>query len=123
MQSWKELVRLVNGRPFSVRKIRIPSQEIEIEGDFSPPPLALLPMDDQVFAAAFIASHGSIKKMEELFNISYPSVKNRLNRIAEKLDFVDIKIEHSPDTKRRTGVLARLEAGEITVADALEALR
>jgi hypothetical protein len=80
-------------------------------------------MDDQVFAAAFIASHGSIKKMEELFGISYPSVKNRLNRIAEKLDFVDIKVQHSPDTSRRTGVLARLEAGEITVADALEALK
>ena len=79
MNSWKELIRLVNGKEFSVRKVRVPSEDIEIQGDFEIPPLAKLSMEDQIFSAAFIASHGSIKKMEELFGISYPSVKNRLN--------------------------------------------
>lgn len=123
MHSWKELIRLVNGRPFTVRKIRIPSEDIEVQGDFEPPPLARLAMEDQVFAAAFIASHGSIKKMEELFGISYPSVKNRLNRLAEELDFVNVKVETRNESKERIDLLARLEQGEISVAEALEGLK
>ncbi|MFV2021178.1 DUF2089 family protein [Micromonospora sp. LOL_023] len=44
--------------------------------------LAQLSVDDQVFVAAFVRLHGSIKKMERIFGVSYPTVKSRLNRIA-----------------------------------------
>jgi hypothetical protein len=33
----------------------------------------------------FVRSHGSIKDMEKAFGISYPTVKNRLNRIIDQL--------------------------------------
>jgi hypothetical protein len=80
--------------------------------------LAKLGMEDQVFVAAFVRSHGSIKQMEQLFGISYPTVKNRLNRIAEKLKFVEITLaEDSSD------ILAQLERGEITAKEAIERLR
>ena len=45
--------------------------------------------EDQVFVAAFLKSHGSIKEMEQVFGVSYPTVKARLNRIAGQLEFVE----------------------------------
>jgi hypothetical protein len=40
-----------------------------------------------VFVAAFVRSHGSIKEMEQVFGVSYPTVKARLNRIAAMLEW------------------------------------
>ena len=31
--------------------------------------------------AAFVRCHGSIKQMEKYFGVSYPTIKNRLNKI------------------------------------------
>ena len=38
---------------------------------------------------AFVQVHGSIKEMERIFGISYPTVKNRLDAIAEQLPLVE----------------------------------
>ena len=67
---------------------------------------------------AFIRSHGSIKEMEALFGISYPTVKNRLNRISQMLEFVEI---NPPASK--TEILEELDRGEISVQEAVEKLR
>ncbi len=55
--------------------------------------------------------------MEQLFGISYPTVKNRLASIAGKLEFVDI---NPPASRMET--LARLEKGEISADQALKIL-
>lgn len=89
-----------------------------MEGAFVPPPLATLEPADQVFVAAFVRSHGSIKEMERLFDQSYPTIKNRLNRIGAALGFMDVKAP--PD---RGEVLERLAKGDISVDDAIAALR
>jgi len=67
---------------------------------------------------AFVRSHGSIKEMEALFGISYPTVKNRLNAISARLPFVEV----SPPSDN-TEVLDRLDSGEITVEEALKILK
>jgi hypothetical protein len=70
-----------------------------------------------VFVAAFLKSHGSIKEMEQVFGVSYPTIKARLARIAGALDFIDT----SP-APARSEVLDRLAAGEITAEEAIAAL-
>lgn len=117
-KDWQELTKLSGGEPLIIEKIRLISKDITIEGSFELPPLAKLTMEDQVFIAAFVRCHGSIKEMEGLFGVSYPSIKNRLNRIGEKLDFVNINLS-SPNTE----ILSRLERGEISAKEALELLR
>ena len=72
------------------------------------PPLARLSGEDQLFLIAFVKSDGSIKEMERIFGISYPTVKNRLNRIAAQLDYVEI---NPPPSAME--LLGRLEKGEI----------
>jgi hypothetical protein len=114
---WHELTRLTGAQPFVVERVRLVEKDIAIEGAFAPPQLARLSAEDQVFVAAFVRSHGSIKEMEQMFGVSYPTVKARLARIAASLEFVD----ESP-APARSEVLERLARGEITAEAAIAAL-
>jgi hypothetical protein len=91
--------------------------DLALEGSFEISPLAMLSVADQVFVTAFVRHHGSIKKMEELFEISYPTVKNRLNAIGSALD----KSYQAPSANAI--VLEQLASGEISVEEALERMR
>jgi len=114
---WQDLTDLTRGEPFVVERVRLTGNDVAIEGRFEPPQLARLAIDDQVFVAAFVRSHGSIKEMERIFGVSYPTIKSRLNRIAEKLDFVE-----TDPAPPGADVVDRLRRGEIGVREALEEL-
>ena len=119
-KDWDYLTKITGERPVTVQKVSIDGKDVAIEGEFELPPLARLKADDQVFVAVFVKSHGSIKQMEKHFGISYPTVKNRLNRVSGQLGFVDVeKHDVSPVS---SDVLAQLERGEIAVEDAIEQL-
>ncbi len=120
-QEWQELTRITQGRPIAVERVRLTEGGAAVEGSWELPQLARISAEDQVFITAFVRSHGSIKEMESVFGVSYPTIKARLNRIAASLDFVDTNPMPS-----RAEVLDRLKRGEITAEDAireLEALR
>ena len=114
---WQELTDLTRGQPFTVERVRLADSGVAIEGQFEPPQLAQLDVDDQVFVAAFVKAHGSIKEMERIFGVSYPTVKARLNRIAEQLDFVD-----TDPAPTGADVIDRLRREEISVEEALAEL-
>ena len=114
---WQALTELTQGRAFVVEKVRLETG-VAIEGAFEPPQLAALSFEDQVFVAAFVKSHGSIKEMEQVFGVSYPTIKARLNRISGALDFVEV----SAPPPARSEVLERLAAGEIDAEQAIAEL-
>ena len=116
---WHELTDLTGDRPFSVTQVRLTDSGIAIEGDFELPPLAQLRYEDQVFVGEFIRNHGSIKDMERAFGISYPTVKNRLNRIVDQLQLVEVGSAVVP----ADDALDLLERGEISAGEAAERLR
>ena len=114
---WQDLLRIAQGSPIVIERVRIPEKQIAVEGAFSLPELARLSLEDQVFITAFLRSHGSIKEVEQIFGVSYPTIKSRLNRIAGLLEFVDTNPSPS-----RAEVLERLKNGEITAAEAIRDL-
>jgi hypothetical protein len=116
-RDWQELTRLTGGSTVVVERVRLAGKDIAIEGAFELPELARLAAEDQVFVAAFVRSHGSIKEMEQVFGVSYPTIKARLNRIAASLAFV----ETDPAPASRD-VLDRLKSGEIDVQAAIREL-
>ena len=113
-KDWQELTQLTHGQPIVVERVRVAEKDIAIEGSFELPQLARLDMDDQIFITAFVRSHGSIKEMERIFGVSYPTIKSRLTRIANSLEFV----ETNP-TPSKAEILERLQRGEITAEDAI----
>ena len=114
---WQELTRLTQGQPIVVERVRLTGKDIAIEGRFELPQLARLNMEDQVFITAFVRSHGSIKEMEQVFGVSYPTIKSRLTRIANSLEFVETNPQPS-----RAEILERLERREISAEQAIREL-
>jgi hypothetical protein len=114
---WQELMQTTQGQPLIVERVRLRGKDIAIEGSFELPQLARLAFEDQVFVTAFVRCHGSIKEMEQIFGVSYPTIKSRLNRIAQSLEFVDTN-----PTPSRGDVLDRLKRGEINAQEAIAAL-
>ena len=113
-KDWQQLAQLTQGHPIVVERVRLADKDIAIEGSFELPQLARLDMADQVFITAFVRSHGSIKEMERIFGVSYPTIKARLTRIAGSLEFV----ETNP-TPSKAEILERLQQGEISADDAI----
>lgn len=118
---WHDLTDLTGERGFTVSAVQIKGSGISIEGEFELPPLAGLRYEDQVFVGEFVRCHGSIKHMEKAFGVSYPTIKNRLNRIAGQLQLVQIDTEPTPEPN--DDVLDLLERGEITAQEAAGRLK
>lgn len=116
-KDWQELTRLTQGAPMVIERVRLPDSGIAIEGAFDLPPLARLSADDQIFVMAFVRAEGTIKEMERTFGVSYPTIKSRLSRIADQLQFVETIL-----TSPKQDVLVALEKGEITAEEAIERL-
>lgn len=117
VSEWQELTQLTQGHSFVIERVRLADKAIAIEGQFELPQLARLSAEDQVFVAAFVRSHGSIKEMEQTFGVSYPTIKARLNRISQSLEFVE-----TDPAPPRSDVLDRLARGEIDAAQAIAEL-
>ncbi|MDH3214989.1 MAG: DUF2089 domain-containing protein [Candidatus Krumholzibacteria bacterium] len=103
-------------KPMRLTRATCPACEIDLDGQFEVSPLGRLSEPDQVFVVAFVRHHGSIRKMESLFDISYPTVKNRLRLIVDQLD----RVFSAPSPN--SAILDRVARGEITVDEALEGM-
>jgi len=91
--------------------------DIRMEGEFSTPVLSRLTPEDQALIIAFIRAFGSIKKIQELLGVSYPTARSRIAELVKKLDSA---MESS--SNRRDHVIDKLYKGEITFEKALEEL-
>jgi hypothetical protein len=119
-REWHDLTDLTGDRDFVVTGARLKDSGITISSEFELPLLARLRYEDQVFVGEFVRCHGSIKHMEQAFGVSYPTIKNRLNRIATQLQLVEIEVEPAGVGGE---VLDLLDRGEITAEEAAERLR
>jgi len=68
-----------------VKRLRCAKCETEVDGLYALPGLASLSQEDQEFVVEFIKASGSLKAMASLLEVSYPTVRNRLDEIISKL--------------------------------------
>jgi hypothetical protein len=57
----------------------------EIQGQFELSPLAGLSSEDQAFVLEFMKASGSLKELARLHGLSYPTIRNRLDEIIERV--------------------------------------
>ncbi len=131
----------VCGGEMIVSRLHCPSCETSLEGSFAPggSPLqeaftpqqlrSLLPFShltqDQLYCMlTFMRCEGRLIRMEEELNLSYPTLRNRLDEIIRALGFEPAREEpareapRSPSASERQEILDRINRGEIGVEEA-----
>lgn len=72
-------------RRLKVKRLFCDNCETEIEGLFDLPQLARLSLPDQQFILQFVQASGSLKEMAKILRLSYPTVRNQLNDMIERI--------------------------------------
>lgn len=62
-----------------------------VSGNYSLPILLQLSVEEQQFVFEFISTSGSLKEMASKMGISYPTVRNKLDDIIEKIKQLELK--------------------------------
>ncbi len=97
--------------------------ETRLQGHFALPPLARLPVDMQGFVEVFLTCRGNIREVEKVLNLSYPTVRSRLEAVIEALGRLKAPTASRERGNTREEVLAAVERGELSLDEALAQLR
>ncbi|KPJ51696.1 MAG: hypothetical protein AMS16_07560 [Planctomycetes bacterium DG_58] len=107
----------VCGGSLTVRALSCEACESELRGRFTFPRLARLPRELQDVVEVFLRCRGNIKEVERELGISYPTVSKKLDAINLLL------LSMGSKDAAKVQILRQLEAGELTVSEAVQMLR
>ncbi len=116
----------VCGENMTVTRLYCPNCDVTVEGRFSLGRLALLTPEQLEFVEVFLRCEGKITRVEKELDISYPTVRSRLNEVITAMGYEvsggsEPAEELTPAARRR--VLDDLAAGRISSEEAVELLR
>ncbi len=109
-----------NGRMEPI-KIKCQDCGVIIEGDFRTNALAGLSAEQLEFAITFLKHRGNLKDLEEIYNLSYPTLRNKLAEISDILNEKDSRLDEESENTPLS-LLKSLEAGELDVGEVLDRL-
>ena len=97
----------------AVKKLVCQTCSTEVKAEFSSPKFLDLSAEQQKFAMEFILASGSLKEMAKILDVSYPTVRAKLDRIIECL-----RGEKPSEEERRAAILDAVEEKEISTQEA-----
>ncbi len=121
----------VCGGELTVTRLKCHNCDVSIEGAFSLGPITRLTPEQWVFIETFIRCEGKITRVEKELNLSYPTVRARLDDVILALGYQPGDEEDEAEEEEATFVsdeerrriLDDLAAGRITSAEAIARLR
>jgi len=99
-----------------VVKLECPSCAAEVNGNFESCPVCALEGESRRVLDLFLAARGNLKQVQRELGVSYPTARQRVEKMFRQL-------EGKIDPQDPGDVLARLQAGEISVDEAERLLR
>ena len=115
----------VTGERLYVSELTSAETGVTIRGKFEVPTTAGLDSDQAHLLEVFLRARGVISTMEKELNLSYPTVRSRVDALLVSLGLEpykpDRRDEAKADEKRR--ILQELEDGKITAAEAKEKIK
>ena len=116
----------VTGGHLYVSELTSAKSGITIRGKFKLPEISRLNKEQRDFLEVFLRSRGVISTVEKELNLSYPTVRARLDSMLESMGLSPYKDStrakaKSPEDRRL--ILDELESGSITPAEAKARLR
>jgi hypothetical protein len=101
-----------------ITELKCPKCSTTIQGEFPINKLLSLSDEDSKFLIAFLRSRGNIKEVQERMGISYPTVKNRLDKL-----LITLGLFNESEGLKEKEILDTLERGEITAAEAIKLMK
>jgi hypothetical protein len=110
----------VCGHGLTVVEVHCKSCRTTLNGDFAPCEFCSLSVEKRALLKSFVAVGGSIKALEKVLGVSYPTVKKRLGELARELGVADRMPAYDPRklAEERGDILDQLAAGEIDADEA-----
>jgi hypothetical protein len=93
-----------------------------IEGEFVLQRLARLSPEQWAFVEIFIRNEGKLNRVQEELDLSYPTVRSRLNEVIRALGY-EVGRQDEGESEERQEVLDELARGAIALDEALRRLR
>ena len=93
-----------------------------IESEYSTCRFCRLSQESLDFIEIFVKNRGNIREMERELEISYPTVRSRLNDVIKELGY-EVEAESADSgevAEQRRAILKQLNQGEISAAEATE---
>ena len=102
------------GRELVIRRYECPDCAIGIEGLFSRNRFSRLSPGAQEFLLLFVQSRGNLREIERELQLSYPTVRNRLDAVIGELG-LEPGAKWAPDeiAAERKAILSELEQGKL----------
>ena len=104
--------------PLAVTALRCTACETGITGRFAPCEFCRLSEEQLTFVRLFIQRRGNLSEMEKVLNISYPTVRNKLDEIIRMLQPIPV----APPSGR-DAILRRVASGDLDAEQALAELK
>lgn len=93
-----------------------------VRSRYRPNRFSSLSAENLRFVEIFVKNKGNVKEMERELNVSYWTIRSRLDEIIEQLGFDEPEPARVPLRDQRRAVLDQLEARAITVEQAAQRL-
>lgn len=110
----------VCGDELKVTRLRCRRCDTSIEGEFSLCKFSRLSREQRQFIEVFIKCRGNIKEVEKELDISYPTVRSKLDDVISALGYAVSSTRSGADKR---AVLDMLDRGEISHQEALKLLK
>ncbi len=94
-----------------------------VSGEFSPCKFCMLDEKNLNFVETFLRCRGSIKEMEKVLGVSYPTVKNMMEAALGALGLNEKAENVSAEKEAKEAILEKLHSKEIDMETALKELK
>jgi len=104
--------------PLTVTRLKCASCDLSLEGRFGTPRLSRLRPEEQRLIEAFVLAGGNLKSLAEELDLSYPTVRKRIDSLISALKEV-----RTQDEKQAESWLRDVETGHLRAETAARLMR
>lgn len=113
------------GSQLEIAELHCPACGTTVRGAYPLDRFAALSAEDEQFLLTFLAARGNLKEVQDRLDLSYPTVRSRLDKVLAALglagdDKAAEKTARKPDIME---LLDRLEAGDLSVDAVLKTIK
>jgi hypothetical protein len=113
------------GTQLEISELHCPACGTTVRGSYPLDRFAALSVEEEQFLLTFLAARGNLKEVQDRLDLSYPTVRNRLDKVLVSLGLAatekpDDKPGRKPDVME---LLDRLEAGDMSVDAVLKMIK